>query len=544
MSTHEERMRDVSSLLRRREGGPPKGAMPVWESPKAARMEAKRKFGVVASRITRTLGSGAGLLTDQQIRYFFNEYNTRLVEHGVRSLPSSFNVLEAFVRYDEDLYYFHLLPEKDHLFSFSDFIDFVTSADAPPDPFEAARRFEEDTIYSYSVYDDPHDLTFTTRDSNEFGVAGVSMVRSGDELALMLLAGKITDLEEESKAIKDLSVDFFAGRRNIKPHPDHQRAAEGVGDFTDLWKTIVLVRMDLASKVELVHYVLTDMGDGFNVVLDDPEAFSGLTRDPHKAIEAHRDQLASHAVLFELCKTALLLPAYFAFKYVLIRDEPGAAAAASPGTSRGGGSRRSRHSQGERVVYRRISALRVVSTSARTVRRFTAPQFRVEVDGFWRDLGPGRVGKGPGNEPSPGRTWVRGHLRWRDLPERPLEILVKSRLAIARATVEAEALLKSVVTDTPHIEPVPAPESHEPVASVSREEAYRQRRLLTPRLRWRILQRDDFRCLSCGADAAGDRSVRLDVDHIVAIANGGKTVPENLRTLCSRCNNGKGDLIM
>jgi 5-methylcytosine-specific restriction endonuclease McrA len=121
---------------------------------------------------------------------------------------------------------------------------------------------------------------------------------------------------------------------------------------------------------------------------------------------------------------------------------------------------------------------------------------------------------------------------------------VKSRLAIARATVEAEALLKSVVTDTPHIEPVPAPESHEPVASVSREEAYRQRRLLTPRLRWKILQRDDFRCLSCGADAAGDRSVRLDVDHIVAIANGGKTVPENLRTLCSRCNNGKGDLIM
>jgi 5-methylcytosine-specific restriction endonuclease McrA len=74
-------------------------------------------------------------------------------------------------------------------------------------------------------------------------------------------------------------------------------------------------------------------------------------------------------------------------------------------------------------------------------------------------------------------------------------------------------------------------------------EAYEQRRLLTSKLRWRILERDDFRCILCGADAATDRNVRLDVDHIIAIARGGKTVPENLRTLCSRCNNGKGDRI-
>lgn len=62
-----------------------------------------------------------------------------------------------------------------------------------------------------------------------------------------------------------------------------------------------------------------------------------------------------------------------------------------------------------------------------------------------------------------------------------------------------------------------------------------------------VLSRDGFRCKACGADAGADAGadplVRLDVDHIDPVSNGGKTVPMNLRTLCSRCNNGKGDLV-
>ena len=59
-------------------------------------------------------------------------------------------------------------------------------------------------------------------------------------------------------------------------------------------------------------------------------------------------------------------------------------------------------------------------------------------------------------------------------------------------------------------------------------------------LRYDILRRDKFRCVLCGASADED-GVKLHVDHIIPIAKGGKSVPNNLRTLCEGCNMGKSD---
>ena len=68
-----------------------------------------------------------------------------------------------------------------------------------------------------------------------------------------------------------------------------------------------------------------------------------------------------------------------------------------------------------------------------------------------------------------------------------------------------------------------------------------QRRLMTASLRYKILCRDGFRCVICGASASD--GVKLHVDHIIPVSKGGKTEASNLRTLCERCNLGKGDKI-
>ena len=65
-----------------------------------------------------------------------------------------------------------------------------------------------------------------------------------------------------------------------------------------------------------------------------------------------------------------------------------------------------------------------------------------------------------------------------------------------------------------------------------------QRAAMTSSLRYDILQRDGFRCQLCGATQVD--GVKLHVDHIIPVSKGGETVPENLRTLCDRCNLGKG----
>lgn len=62
------------------------------------------------------------------------------------------------------------------------------------------------------------------------------------------------------------------------------------------------------------------------------------------------------------------------------------------------------------------------------------------------------------------------------------------------------------------------------------------------RLRWRVMNRDKFKCCCCGASPAIDPTVKLHVDHILPYSKGGKTTLDNLQTLCSKCNLGKGDL--
>lgn len=58
----------------------------------------------------------------------------------------------------------------------------------------------------------------------------------------------------------------------------------------------------------------------------------------------------------------------------------------------------------------------------------------------------------------------------------------------------------------------------------------------TPKQRFEILRRDRFRCQYCGAHGP---DVKLHVDHVVPVVEGGANNIDNLRTACSLCNLGK-----
>lgn len=65
-----------------------------------------------------------------------------------------------------------------------------------------------------------------------------------------------------------------------------------------------------------------------------------------------------------------------------------------------------------------------------------------------------------------------------------------------------------------------------------------KRKPLSRTIRARIYARDQYQCVACGTNKS------LQVDHIHPVSRGGGDEPENLQTLCQRCNASKGTKTM
>ena len=52
-----------------------------------------------------------------------------------------------------------------------------------------------------------------------------------------------------------------------------------------------------------------------------------------------------------------------------------------------------------------------------------------------------------------------------------------------------------------------------------------ERQSMTLKLRYKILCRDNFKCVACGKNAS---EVKLHIDHKIPVSMGGKTAPDNL----------------
>ncbi len=71
---------------------------------------------------------------------------------------------------------------------------------------------------------------------------------------------------------------------------------------------------------------------------------------------------------------------------------------------------------------------------------------------------------------------------------------------------------------------------------------------ISPQLRTEILERNGYTCQHCGA-GPGDpdpfdpkRKLRLHIDHIFPKSQGGSDEKDNLRVLCSACNQGRSNI--
>lgn len=75
-------------------------------------------------------------------------------------------------------------------------------------------------------------------------------------------------------------------------------------------------------------------------------------------------------------------------------------------------------------------------------------------------------------------------------------------------------------------------------APVPRQAVLAERAKVTPSMRYEVIRRDGYRCRACGFSVQD--GAHLHVDHIRPVSLGGRSTMDNLQTLCSACNIGKG----
>ena len=405
----------------------------VRKLPRKQRRYSEKKVKYLLKRLKTIMKSGAGLPMDQLLRSYFEEFNSRLGDQGPESMPTSFNVMEAFFQYNEEDSAFYLLPEKDHIISSVDFIDFITSPDAPDNVYNEIFNVKDNLIHSFNMYDNPHDLTVSTGEKNEYGLKGGSFVKRGEDVSVMLLCGMITDFTKmDTIEFGDPYKPWL--KEPIAEYTEQPQKRIHLEDTDDMWRTIALARYNIKTKTEEVRYLYKEYENFFMGIMDDPDVYRGthhLKAEVKSDIKKFQEDLDKNIVVFELCKMVLLLPAYMNFKITLIKDEK---VTTKIGSTPGATKKKPKGKVAkDRVLFRTVSSLRIVNPNRMpSIRNYSPPRFQVEVDGFWRRLDPDALGRGPNNEPVVGRTWVKEHIRWRDKEQKPVTVFVKSKISAAR----------------------------------------------------------------------------------------------------------------
>jgi hypothetical protein len=191
----------------------------------------------------------------------------------------------------------------------------------------------------------------------------------------------------------------------------------------------------------------------------------------------------------------------------------------------------------EEAIRRRFGSFRKgletasIPHSPVKVRQFTDEQCFENIAAVWTHYGRPPKYREMFNEPSSvqGKTYVIRWGTWR----RTLQVFVAWANKEGDSSESEEAAVQS-----------PNAPKRAPRPGIDRSRTEADCREIRPGLRFKVFMRDRFRCVACGRSPATHLNIELHADHVLAVANGGKTILANLQTLCRDCNLGKGRMVV
>lgn len=356
---------------------------------------------------------GSGLTMSRALRTFFYEYAHRTVHHGPYSLPSSFNVVEAFLSYHNELCIFDTIPEVEHLLTIDDYFKWYEGEKWRFEPKVLVDVLRENIIYSYNFAYTPSGFKLST-DTSELMIAGISFVRHGHELSCFLIAGENPPNPPDDKVCPTQIADSFVfpGKENIEPAVELGVKDRYLDEFPGFARVIMLTRLDLRANTHDVRYILCDFGNGYHPYSDDFYIYDGMPADQIELLKIDAIKgLKRYETLFSALASLVYLPVAFSVEQAYTSNMVFATELSTNENCIRDAVKELGDSQCVRSRIVRCLARSSDSPSDASI-LIQPPELEFQTDGFWKPLPPGQVGLDKNGIPIIGKTWVSRTESW------------------------------------------------------------------------------------------------------------------------------------
>ena len=385
--------------------------------------EVRKRFQKLQYAIAVQKLNGSGFLMPQILRHFLLEYQTRMVTHGIHSLPLSFNVIEAFLHFNSDYLGYDLRQEKDHLLSAEDYYDWYTNENLPPSPSFLTDVINEGTVYSYDMVSDADGFRVKVDDS-EFVIAGISLVRHKQELSCILVTGESPPTPPDKQLRKRAThePEMYRGKEGLTPAPDLTVNDRYLAAYPGFGQVLILCRLDLQTSTYDVRNISIDAGDRYIVHTDDVEDIGLSGADVEKYARIANEALERYGPLFSILTSTIFVPATFVALNTNVEERSFPTELSAK--------QHDKHIQAAMkgldgkhcITERPVTFLRLSEKTSNDQLRIDAPDLQFSSAGYWKTLPPGHIGEDKDGNKVVGRSWITRTESW--FSENPSTVLL------------------------------------------------------------------------------------------------------------------------
>jgi len=184
-----------------------------------------------------------------------------------------------------------------------------------------------------------------------------------------------------------------------------------------LWKTIIAFRIDLTTNNMNSRYILRDCGNCYDVYTDDYGMIEFSIKDKREAkpyLESSKLEIERYNSIFEVAFQCLYLPEYFNTNDNLICNEEHPTLLIDKKLKPNIVDKKQDYYANYFHKYRNIF---VIDKNLQTLESGSISfdkNINIERNGYWKQIGIGKIGKDKNGNPVHNRTWVEQTITWHE----------------------------------------------------------------------------------------------------------------------------------